>query len=119
MTCNTTRDLFSEYYDGGLTTTERSALEVHLHDCNDCTGEYDQFSTSLKVLSGTGHAETTQVFLANLREAAQQHLVDSQKIKAPPPVAPAPVVKVRRETPIWVPFMLVGTTLGAFALGPV
>ena len=116
MTCETTRDQFSEYYDGGLTSTERSGLEVHLKECSACTGEYDQFSTSLKMLSDSGHAETTQVFLSKLREAAEQHLVESARIEKAP-VAPAPVVKVRRETPVWVPFVLVGTTLGAFALG--
>lgn len=111
MNCPATQELFSDYFDGGLSATERQRLEAHLKDCPTCRTEYDHYSTSLKILSETRPLETTQVFMANVKAAAQAHL--ERKELFVNTAAPAP----RRALPAWVPFAIAASALAAFLTG--
>lgn len=103
MSCSTTQELFSEFYDGGLTTQERRGLEEHLGACGGCRTEFQHYSTSLKALGGSGMLETTQVFLANVRAAAAEHLERRE---------PVPRAEGR-----WVPAALAAVALLAAGFG--
>ena len=74
MNCETAQGRFSEYYDGELAAAERGQVDEHLRECPACRGEYEHYTTSLKVLHDSKTIETTQVFLANFRSAAMEDL---------------------------------------------
>src|SRR6185369_3209191 len=138
MNCQDTTGFFSDYYDGGLQTSERQLLEEHLRSCADCTGEYRHFTRSLEALHETRPMETTNVFMTNLKMAASQHIerrqnyprTKSEQMTVVTPKAdskPLPkadrtdskTVLIQKRTPIpgWVPWALAATTLVAFGLG--
>src|ERR1043166_9357862 len=83
MNCNDTTGLFSDYYDGGLLPAERQALEEHLKSCSSCTIEFKHFSDGLQALHETKPLETTEIFLTNVRAAAQGHLTRKENILKP------------------------------------
>ena len=78
MNCQETTEFFSDYYDGGLQSAERSLLEEHLRTCTPCTTEYRHFTQSLTALHETRPMETTNVFMTNLKPAASQHIERKQ-----------------------------------------
>lgn len=110
MSCQVTQERFSDYYDGGLSSTERSRLEDHLKTCSTCRVEYEHYSTSLKVLNETRPLETTQVFMTNLKAAAQAHLERKELFLR---TEPAP----RPPAPSWVPYALAASAVVAFLAG--
>ncbi len=135
LNCQTTQDLFSDYYDGGLEPAERSLLEAHLEACGDCASEYHHYTESLDALHDTKPLETTRMFMANVRAAAAAHLDRKENLLRPPseaitmvtpradagapggarpPQAPA---AVEFHVPPWVPWALAATTFIAFVLG--
>src|SRR5579862_9889005 len=134
----TTTEFFSDYYDGGLQSAERTALEEHLRCCSTCTTEYRHFTRSLEALHETAPLETTTAFMTNLKASASQQIDRRQgypktKSEAMTIVTPkadsrplsksdsksvaktAPLAKL--PSPAWVPWALAATTLAAFALG--
>ncbi|HEV3027196.1 MAG TPA: zf-HC2 domain-containing protein, partial [Planctomycetota bacterium] len=138
MNCQNTTEFFSDYYDGGLQSAERQALEEHLHGCSTCTAEYRHFTQSLEALHETAPMETTAAFMANLKASASQQIERRQnypktKSEAMTIVTPKadsrPMSKtdskpVSKTSPIlrlpstwWVPWALAATTLAAFAFG--
>src|SRR6185369_8374415 len=146
MNCQDTTGFFSDYYDGGLQTSERQLLEEHLRSCADCTGEYRHFTRSLEALHETRPMETTNVFMTNLKMAASQQIDRRQNYprskseqmtvvtpkadsKPLPKADSKPVPKADRTEsktvliqktpplPSWVPWSLAATTLVAFGLG--
>ena len=138
MNCQDTTGFFSDYYDGGLQSSERQLLEEHLRSCADCTGEYRHFTRSLEALHETRPMETTNVFMTNLKAAASQHIerrqnyprTKSEQMTVVTPKAdsrPLPkadrteskTVLIQKSVPIpaWVPWSLAATTLVAFGLG--
>jgi hypothetical protein len=115
MSCEVAQERFSEYYDGGLSSGERRALEHHLGACPTCKMEFGHFTTSLKALHDTTPLETTRVFVTNVKAAAaadveRRELYRQTGIEAPkaPPRAPA--------TP-WIPYALAAVTLLALGIG--
>ncbi|HLY09564.1 MAG TPA: DUF6569 family protein [Planctomycetota bacterium] len=138
MNCQNTTEFFSDYYDGGLQSAERTALEEHLRCCSTCTTEYRHFTRSLEALHETAPLETTTAFMTNLKASASQQIDRRQgypktKSEAMTIVTPkadsrplsksdsksvaktAPLAKL--PSPAWVPWALAATTLAAFALG--
>lgn len=113
--CKTTTGLFSDYADGGLSPTEREMLEAHLKACADCTREFGYFTESLKALRDSQPLETTQVFLAKVRDAAAQHLhrrenlLRSEAVTVVTPKAGAPSRRVPAAA--WLPYALAGAAL--------
>lgn len=136
MNCQNTTEFFSDYYDGGLGTSERQLLEEHLRSCATCTTEYRHFTTSLEALHETRPMETTAAFMVNLKASASQQIDRRQnypktKSEAMTVVTPKadsrpvgktdskPVTKPIAKLPStwWVPWALAASTLAAFALG--
>jgi hypothetical protein len=136
MNCQTTHELFSEYFDGGLRPEERRALEEHLQACPDCTTEFRHYTESLTALQKTGPVQTTQLFLSTVRAAAAGYLNrrenllrmgDSQGLtvvtpKADPLLEPAPGATSAQKAPriavpAWMPWALAAGVLVAFLLG--
>lgn len=134
MDCHDTTDRFSDYYDGGLLSAERQALEEHLKNCSSCTIEFRHFSEGLHALHETKPLETTDIFLPSVRAAAQAHLTRRENILKPSPaVVPSgnetttEALTVRTPTlagappppaiPVWVPWSLAATMLLSFVLG--
>ncbi len=137
--CRTTHDLFSDYYDGGLSAADRRLLEDHLKSCPGCTTEFRHFTESLDALHRTRPLETTRIFMANVRSAAAAHLdrkenllrseavtiqtpraegsPDLLKAESRPPKSSTGPVKKAGGLPAWVPWSLAATTLAAFLLG--
>jgi len=52
MTCEDTRDRFSELVDGVLEPEERRVLEAHLGGCADCRREHERFRSAVALLRG-------------------------------------------------------------------
>jgi hypothetical protein len=130
MNCQNTTEFFSDYYDGGLGTSERQLLEEHLRTCTTCTTEYRHFTTSLEALHETRPMETTAAFMVNLKASASQQIdrrqnypktkseamtIVTPKADSKPVTKTAPVL--RMPATWWVPWALAATTLAAFALG--
>lgn len=120
MSCERTRELFSDYFDAALAPPERREVETHLEGCPACRSEYAHYTNSLQALHETGFLETTQVFLSNVRAAAdacfeRDELYSRTGLEVPPEEAPPPVD--RRGLPAWVPFSLAAVTILAFGLG--
>lgn len=116
MNCTTTQELFSDFYDGGLSHEERRALEEHLERCPSCRTEYGHYSTSLQVLRASAPVETTQVFVTSLRAAASSH-IERRTLLSETGVEPEKI-EVRVEVaPRWIPWALAAVTLLAFGVG--
>lgn len=115
--CQTTTDLFSDYYDGGLSAAERQSLEEHLRSCDSCRLEYEQYTRSLRVLHETAPLETTQIFVTSVRTAAQREL-ERRELYARPGAGTSPAApQARPGTPGWVPWALTAVTVLAFGAG--
>jgi hypothetical protein len=101
MSCDTTTARFSDYFDGGLTTAERRALEDHLRGCSPCTGEWKYFTESIKALHQTKTMETSELFMTQIRTSALKHLDKkenllrdaSETVTVVTPMADAPPVR--------------------------
>lgn len=130
VSCQTTHELFSEYYDGGLRPEERRALEEHLKACAGCTVEFRHFTESLDALRKTKSIETSQLFLTNVKAAAAAHLQkresylrprqDSQTMTVVTPKADgSETVPLGKAAPGPWPMRLAlaGVLLAGFALG--
>jgi hypothetical protein len=138
MNCQNTTEFFSDYYDGGLQSAERQALEEHLRSCSSCTTEYRHFTRSLEALHETSPMETTAAFMSTLKASASQQIerrqnypktkseamtivtpkADSKplsKTDSKPVTKTAPMAKLPATW--WVPWALAASTLAAFALG--
>lgn len=138
MNCQNTTESFSDYYDGGLQSAERAALEEHLRGCASCTTEYRHFTRSLEALHETAPLETTAAFMSTLKASASQQIerrpaspktkseamtivtpkADSRplsKSDSKPVAKTGPMAKMPGSW--WVPWALAATTLAAFALG--
>ena len=112
MNCTESTGLFSEHFDGGLSTAERLALERHLAECGSCATDFEHFTRSLKALHDTAQVETTGIFLSRARAAAEEQVKTGEI-----PVADRPSGGRPPTTPPWLPYALAAVLIVAFAMG--
>jgi len=71
MNCREHQEFFSDLYDGNLPADRGRELEAHLSGCDDCRGEYEAFSASLKALQEAGERAVPEAFVRRVMDTAR------------------------------------------------
>jgi len=77
MKCETIRNMISSYIDKDLNDIEKTELEKHLSECNECRKEYESLLDIIAVCSNLEEIELPQ----NFRTELHQRLVEDKKKK--------------------------------------
>lgn len=78
MKCETIRNMFSSYIDKDLNDIEKTELENHLAECNECRKEYENLLDIISVCNNLEEVELPQDFRTELH----QRLIEEKKKKS-------------------------------------
>jgi hypothetical protein len=70
--CNHIRQLLSEYIDGMLDASEMAAVQGHLHECADCSREYEALSSLVRKLGDIRAIKVPDDFLAKVHQKIEK-----------------------------------------------